>query len=415
MPPELNGMFFDPESGRYFAVPRAGTQIQQSSMTTRRLQKKIDTKLRNKSNIRRNTVVKDQFSYDQATSWKYSTDILELYSNSLHTLPRYMKLSTLVSPKYRGFTQFSETAYQLHQLDNLMGINSLDFVRGNSFQLPSLIHGILTIPCNRGLGLLCQLHLEREPHYNQFTFAQEDAPFNLVGDSQGPLMFEPNFIMHYGFNTSNKLVTREILKRWTDMNNMNRERSGFKSMGHIITSDITFIYQCTFLCTGFRNGTLLIKDSRVPNHQSILNIGSSVCCVRFLRSNGYTICIASGVENVLKSYKLNDISLEWEPFQSYNGYTNSAKLCENLKVASSINDDINSPHDRIFAVESYDSLLERNTILFYDFTSSKPLKTNEIPVDFNSNSYCQWSIINSTLLLYNSRQHLLESYQINIL
>lgn len=414
MPPKLNGMFYDEKTGRYFAKPRGGGQISGTTESTQYLQRKMNEEHQTNFTNPRFNKDNDKFHADVILNRDMTNKTLGDYTASLNEDPKLLKLRTLMSPKLRGVVNLG-TASMIHKANTLAIINVLTFDRTTTTHLLYRIDGILLRPKFIDEGFIDELELSKPEIRSTVNYIiDEMGELDYYHEYRESKHVDLEFIIENGFSASNKLIERPILAEWEHLNMLNKRKNSFISGDEIINSDITFLYQCAnFRCTGFRDGTVLIKYIDSPGVQGILKTGSSVCCVKFIFSNEYTVCIVSGINHSLKSYKYNDISMRWIPFLSYTGYINRAKLSENLKVASipsCINR--NLPQDRLFAVESFDDLLQRNIILFYDFTKDCPVRTNEIPIDFNNNSYAQWSIVDTTFLFLNQGQRDLETYKI---
>lgn len=410
MPPKLAGFYYDEEKKRYFAVPRGGMQISTPTEFTQRLQRKIVEDAEESTAEKLAAITDSSFTRQMEENRKATNQRLDDCQHLSEIDPKVLKLSTLMSEKLRQLAQFPKARLQTGCSEPLLDLHGLKFQYIGMYPMEGKFDGILVLPGDQTSGRIFQLQLGKHPECRAGHFSVNSDGTLVVEHMDDSQKMDTESLFLLGLNTSNAFAHKRVLKEWCKRERITQLKNGFNAGSITIRSDITFMHNSPpFKCTGFRDGTVQIKYTSFQ-HQSLLRTEAAVCCVRFLSSNGYTICIVSGINNSLKSYKLNDVAMEWSPFLSYTGYNNRAKLSENLKVT---HNSVKTILDRVFVVESYDGLLKRNVLLFYDFAMQNPLRCQEIPIAFNEVSHAQWSISNSNLLIANTGQRVVEIHQIS--
>lgn len=402
------GFYFDEVTGRYFAVPRTGGRIPPSTEKTQRLQRQINEQRQQVSpvnaNIEKFRKQADE-SMENIRTFVCDTDpllnkkwrnIVDNETSQLKDLKTLSKLPlSLQNPdviiKYQNVDFYREGEQSESSPVKLFYRHSKDLV----YEIRFLFHDI------HAAKLVI-------PYYTTGN------SFELCGNSLDESHLSSNYIASVGLNITTGLLDYEQFVSMCKSYGLRRSEHHFRSLDDKIQSDITFCHLTgDFQIFGFRDGSVLIRNTKVVQHQTILQTGSSVCSARIIYSTGLTFLVVAGIQNRLVSFAYNPVSFDWTPFMEYTGYCNKAKLDDLMKIDSHPSFiKRNRITDRIFAVITYDEFDYTPKIICFDVLQKSPLISSGIQLETAATHGDRWFLINGYIFYWLNKSNETRLYKL---
>jgi hypothetical protein len=414
---EIPGFYYDEERHRYFAIPSSSSVAEFNSKEIQNLDDKIKDNKRRKLREQKPVLSSHQ---QELINFKANQDKLYVEVKKIITFNKHCshpQLQQILNQKWNGYC--SERPFQLcekieffelpdnvedisgfrlcfdirnpNKLESYMfykntpdGQNTIYYLQDQLFfNAADPVRSIsdMTLHIHPG-ALLTDLPIEAytlsRNGYNMCTYG--DVPSNM----------DPDFWENLEY-----MATKDfVVKRSSD-------GSQFISCGSAEyiyrDSDITCIdYLDSITVCGYRNGK--VEFFKAGNSILVIDFDGPICGLALIKYNGIYYCVISGLDNALRSYKLDFREKRSVLYMIYDDYRWSSRLSLNLK------------HDRktvfIFGVETeLVGDISRLELKFYSLFCCKPLRMFSGPfyISNTSSSELEWALDESMLYIYNKQ------------
>lgn len=406
MPPrEIPGFFYDEEKKRYFAIPSSRDVADFHTSEVKRIRQKVEKNKRQKQlprKLSRSQTVLSRFKIQQDAyfvhverRWKLfqeaqtTSDTLKsllVHQSNEIIMERPIQMSVPYdSIHIEGVLKFN--GFRLVLESGMIAYTGCVFYQDtpNGILAKAYSHkGMLGV---RGEGDEQECHLQYD---------------NLEG-----------LIERYKPTTNGKLLLlkngipsdREIQFYCDDFyifNDYRKEALVQNSFSFTYESDVIAIDQnggCRAYCC--RNGNVFVQTGRKKPMK--IEFGSAACGVKLVNTEYFLVCIVSGINNNLRSYKVNPELSTFSLYIIYEDYKWPVRVSSNLKGDTSM--------EHVFAVESQTEHSDKLELKFYDVHCPRPLKMISGPFFINnrSTSEYEWAIDGGSIFLFDK-----ESQKLNI-
>ncbi|GMM31248.1 hypothetical protein DAMA08_039930 [Martiniozyma asiatica (nom. inval.)] len=422
MPPKLiPGFFFDDESGKYYSIPKSGSDPKN---IRERYEKYKNRDMAQKSHS-------NQSEPEQKIN--NNSELIKFMNENTIRDDSLNKLRFILDPDeafLRGLTHHLDICpYRNYTVQRISTFNFRDPILGIKFMKMPIEYDEENhsddgnYNNDKFAGGFFEILVKSETHlYSRWEFSQNISDLVLISDDEemrnGVKIDQiDSFIPYFEglLSPQEKIPYGRLLKALKIKKTTKWLFNGEPYLNS--SSDITavshnFLSNKHYIAFTFRDGliVLIIYDSQTSNFKYIFHkTSNTICDIIVMEFHGEIYCIVSHIGNQLDSYKFNQFEKKLDHFRTYNGYKNTEKLSRNMKFPqkSAFGND-----SGVFAIESELPLTHECEIKFYMLLYVDPMKGDPILLPDTENTPILWGYKNDSLLLANLRTSSLTEFRV---
>lgn len=419
---QIPGFFYDEEKRRYFALPNSKNVAEFNSPEIRKLQEQAHKSKRAK--VETNIATKIEQETENVKILQKQTEL------EIQKLIQYTNVQGVINPNIRVLIDCNTPIPNRNRPIQYSALFATYFITTPSFNLSCF--SILTdgrysnlknpkiLIRHENSDDLSEVYSELDLN-SEISEYSEDSKFCRIG----PYIKQDSFVLCPSCNSSLRRISSAILANKKpffcfDEYSFVTKRANMQADLHIVNPEISVKSHVklnirsellaaanldNICCFGYRNGTITIFDLKNAKRHISIDFGTVPCTVALMEFECSYFCVVSGINNNLRSYKL-DFELGKAMLSNvFNKYHWGLKVSSNLKL------DLFS--HGIFAVESECQDNKSLEIQFYSLLCDTPLIMVNGPFRIPNcdNSQYLWNFWNKCIMVYDKEAFSFKIYR----